>query len=436
MLRPRWTLFGPFRHNRAMPMAILKLTAANLPKSTSPPDKGVNEIWDEHCRGLCLLVRASGKATWTYRYRPRGGGARRRVRLGEYPSIGLAEARKRADRQRGKVADGDDPQGETNAKRLAPTLSVLIDRYLDEAVTPHKKAATLAVYKIYLRKKIEPALGSRKAAQITRNDVAALHRKLGAETPVSANRALVALSGVFTYAGKCGLVPERFNPARGIDKFKEEGRERYLSTDELARLGTALRLAESEGLAWPEATPRSSKHERKPENRKTQLSAHVVAAFLLLLFTGCRLREILHLRWSEVDFERGLLLLPDSKTGRKAVVLNAPALQVLTDLQRIGEFVILGDNPGKPRADLKKPWDLIRQYADLEDVRIHDLRHTHASIGAGAGLGLPIIGKLLGHRHSETTAKYAHLDNDPLRKASNRIGSEIEASLGRIEGRR
>jgi integrase len=156
-----------------------------------------------------------------------------------------------------------------------------------------------------------------------------------------------------------------------------------------------------------------------------------VGAFHLLLFTGCRLREILHLRWSEIDFERGLLLLPDSKTGRKAVVLNAPALQVLTTLPRIGDFVVLGDEPKKPRTDLKKPWDLIRHAAEVEDVRIHDLRHTHASIGAGAGLGLPIIGKLLGHKHSDTTAKYAHLDNDPLRKASNRIGNEISALLGR-----
>jgi integrase len=411
-------------------MSIVRLTTATLPKALSPPDKGVKEVWDEHCRGLCLLVRATGKATWTYRYRPRGGGARRRVRLGEYPSVGLAEARKRADKQRGKVADGADPQGETKAKRNAPTLSALIDRYL-EAVEPHKKAATLALYRTYLRNMIEPTLGSRRAATITRNEVAELHRKLGSATPVSANRAIVSLSGVFTCAGKAGLVPEGFNPARGVDKFKEEGRERYLSTEELARLGNALRTAETEGLAWPDGNGGSSKHARKPENRKTKLTSHVVGAFHLLLFTGCRLREILHLRWSEIDFERGLLLLSDSKTGRKVVVLNAPALQVLITLPRIGDFVILGDDPKKPRADLKKPWDLIRHNAGLEDVRIHDLRHTHASIGAGAGLGLPIIGKLLGHKHSDTTAKYAHLDADPLRRASDRIGSEIALHLGR-----
>jgi integrase len=152
----------------------------------------------------------------------------------------------------------------------------------------------------------------------------------------------------------------------------------------------------------------------------------------LLLFTGCRLREILHLRWTEIDFERGLLLLPDSKTGRKTVVLNAPALQVLADVPRISgcEFVIFGDNPKQPRADLQKPWALIKHHAKLNGVRLHDIRHTHASIGAGAGLGLPILGKLLGHKHTSTTEKYAHLDADPLRRASDRIGNKIAAALG------
>jgi integrase len=187
-------------------------------------------------------------------------------------------------------------------------------------------------------------------------------------------------------------------------------------------------------LPWPRQPGRLlSKHDRKSDNRRTILSPHVAAAFRLLLFTGCRLREILGLRWKEVDSERGLLLLADSKTGRKTIVLNAPALRVLAEVPRIGEFVILGDNPLKPRADLHKPWDLIRYHARLDDVRVHDLRHTHASIGAGAGLGLPIIGKLLGHKHTDTTARYAHLDADPLRRASDRIGSSIAAALG--EGR-
>jgi integrase len=149
----------------------------------------------------------------------------------------------------------------------------------------------------------------------------------------------------------------------------------------------------------------------------------------LLIFTGARLREILHLRWEHVDFERGLLLLPDSKTGRKTIILSAPALAILSDLARVGEFVIAGESPDAPRADLKRPWQVVARHAGLEGVRLHDLRHTYASIGAGRGLGLPIIGKLLGHAESRTTERYAHLDNDPLRKAANRIGSDLAAAL-------
>jgi integrase len=147
------------------------------------------------------------------------------------------------------------------------------------------------------------------------------------------------------------------------------------------------------------------------------------------MFTGCRLREILHLRWDWVDVERGLIFLPDSKSGRKTVILNAPALAVLAGLERVGPFVIPGDDPEKPRVDLKRPWEAISRRAGLEGVRLHDLRHTYASFGAGGGFGLPIIGKLLGHTQASTTQRYAHLDADPLRRASEAIGGQIAAAL-------
>ncbi|MGA9429057.1 MAG: tyrosine-type recombinase/integrase, partial [Xanthobacteraceae bacterium] len=234
---------------------------------------------------------------------------------------------------------------------------------------PKKKPRTVELYTHYLRRLVAPRLGSKKAHEITPGAVDNLHRAIGTSTrkkrgrPVTANRAIVALSGVYTFAARRRLTANGINPARGIEKFREQGRERYLSTDELGRLGQVLRAGELAGLAWSRESGRAaSRHDRKPENRKTKLSQHVTAAFRLLLFTGCRLREILQLRWSEVDFERGLLLLPDSKTGRKTVVLNAPAVQVLAEVPRIRgcEFVILGDDPKKPRADLQKPWDLVK----------------------------------------------------------------------------
>ena len=150
----------------------------------------------------------------------------------------------------------------------------------------------------------------------------------------------------------------------------------------------------------------------------------------MLILTGARLREILHLRWEHCDLQRGLLLLPDSKTGKKTIVLNGAALALLAELPRIGDFVIAGSNPQRPRADLQRPWALISKRAGLVGVRIHDLRHTYASVGAGSGLGLPIIGKLLGHRQAATTQRYAHLDAHPLRVAAEAISAPIAAALG------
>jgi len=184
-------------------------------------------------------------------------------------------------------------------------------------------------------------------------------------------------------------------------------------------------------IPWEvDETKPNARHLVKEENRRTLIGPYAAAALRLLILTGARLREILNLHWEWVDLERGLLLLPDSKTGRKTIVLNAPAIAVLTALPRTGAYVIAGDNPDKPRADLNRPWRAITKRAGLVDVRIHDLRHTHASIGVGAGLGLPIIGKLLGHTQISTTARYAHLEADPVRSASEVIAGRIAAAMG------
>jgi integrase len=177
---------------------------------------------------------------------------------------------------------------------------------------------------------------------------------------------------------------------------------------ELERLGASIREAETMGIPWEvnEAKPKA-KHLPKATNRFTRIGPFAAAAIRLLLFTGCRLREILHLKWEQVDLERGLLFLADSKTGRKTVILNAPALSVLAGLDRIGSCVVPGDDPERPRADLKRPWEAVAKRAGLNGVRLHDLRHTYASFGAGGGLGLPIIGKLLGHTQASTTQRYA-----------------------------
>ena len=258
-----------------------------------------------------------------------------------------------------------------------------------------------------------------------------MHRWIGQTKPVTANRVIEFVSSVYRYSVTCGLVDRDFNPAARIKAFREQRRERFLTSEELARLGEAIREAETTGTPWEvdESRP-TAKRIAKDKNRRTLIGPHAAAALRLLVLTGARLREVLNLRWEWVDLERGLLLLPDSKTGRKSIVLNAPAIAVLATLPRISAYVIAGDNHERPRADLNRPWRAVATRADLEGVRLHDLRHTHASIGAGAGLGLPIIGKLLGHTQPSTTARYAHLDADPLRSASEAIAVRIAAAMG------
>jgi integrase len=328
----------------------------------------------------------------------------------------------------GAAANGEDPADAIAQERAAASLSDLANAFVADHVKKKRKPKTVESYEHVIDAYLLPELGQRKARAIARSDISRLHGKLSGK-PAIANRVLAVASSMFSWGSTHGYVPETFNPASRIEKYQEKRRERFLSSDEIERIGEALREAETVGLPWEPDPNKKSKHAPKDENRRVKVSAEAVAAIRLLLLTGARLREILHLRWEYVDFERGLLLLPDSKTGRKTIILNAPALSILERLARTSWYVIPGDDPQKPRADLKRPWAAISARADLNGVRLHDLRHTHASFGAGSGMGLPIIGKLLGHTQSATTARYAHLDADPLRRASNKIGGAIAAAL-------
>jgi integrase len=355
-------------------------------------------VWDSKLIGFGVRVQPSGARSYVLKYRAgRGRGApTRRITLGAVGKLTPDEARAVAKRALGAVAHGADPAATRAAERRAITLSELADAFLGQHAEPKLKPRTHHLYADILKRLVLPDLGSRRAEAITVNDFVRLHAKLK-PTPYQANRMLVVVGSLYSFAGKHRLIPRDINPVHGIDKYPERGRERFLTTDELQRLGEALREAETVGIQWEPDPDKKLKHAPKAENRRTIFSPHATAAIRLLLFTGARLREILDLRWEWVDLERGLLLLPDSKTGRKAVVLNAPAIAVLSPLPRVGSYVIAGDSAEKPRSDLNKPWRAVSERAGLKGVRLHDLRHSHASIGAGAGFGLPIIGKLLGH---------------------------------------
>jgi len=389
-------------------------------------------IWDSRLPGFGVRVRPSGAMSYVVVYRAGAGrGAPvRRFTIASVTKTTPEAAGRRAKVILGAVAHGRDPAGEKATERGTLTISALADRFMSEHVEQKRKSGTVAFYRHLLDKIVKPELGATKADKVTRAQVARLHGKLKA-TPFQANRVLAVIGSMYTFAGRAGIIAEGMNPARKIEQFKERRRERFLTAEELMRLGAAIREAETKGIPWNvDETKPTAKHLSKAKNRFTKVDPFAVAAIRLLLFTGCRLREILNLQWEQVDLERGLLFLADSKTGRKTVILNAPALAVLAGLDRLGSYVVPGDDPEKPRVDLKRPWEAVAKRAGLSGVRLHDLRHTYASFGAGGGLGLPIIGKLLGHNQASTTQRYAHLDADPLRRASEAIGGRIAAALG------
>ena len=333
---------------------------------------------------------------------------------------------------------GKDPAADKANERRSLPLGNVIGAFLAEHAEAKRKASTAAWYRDGLERIVKPALGGINPDKVTRQDVARLHSSLH-ETPVQANRVLAMLGAFYGFAAKAGYVPEGHNPTRGIEKFPERARERFLTSDELARLGDALRQGETIGLPYAidESNPKA-KHAPKEDNRRAMLDPFAVAAIRLLILTGARLREILHARWEHIDFERGVIFLPDSKTGKKPIYLSAAALTILTALPRLegNPFVIPGEKAGQPRVDLKRPWAAVTKAARLEGLRIHDLRHSFASVGAGASLGLPIIGKLLGHSQAATTHRYAHLDADPLRRAVETIGATIAAAMDGAAGER
>jgi integrase len=391
-------------------------------------------ILDSAIPGFGLTVSSTGAKSFILRYRPGRVGRsapKRFVTIGRFGPVTPEQARKHAIEILGEVAKGKDPAAEYREDRETVTVADAAQQFMSTHVEHKCKRKTQELYRYAMEHKIIPAFGKRKLLQVSRIDVANFHHMLRA-APFMANRVIGVLGSFYSWAGRRGLVQEDFNPTRRTEKFRESRRERFLSEDEFARLGTVLREAESIGIPYEvDETRPTVKHAPKPENRRVIVAPDAVAAIRLLIFTGCRLREILNLRWQEVDFQRGLLLLPDSKTGRKTVVLGVPAVAVLKNLPHVGDYVFPGTDSTKPRSDLKRPWSLITRRAGLTGLRVHDLRHSYASVAAGAGLGLPIIGKLLGHTQPSTTARYAHLADHPLRLASEAVAVEIATAMER-----
>ncbi len=408
-------------------MAKGRINKSNVDRLACAAGKSMEVLWDDALRGFGVVALPSGRKTFIVQCKRNGRS--QKVKIGLFGPMTAEQARTQALNLLGAIESGADPIAERRAARAVRTFREVADDFMTQHVLAKRKPRTAESYSCLLDKYVLPEIGRKRIIDVGRADVARLHSSLG-ETPRQANAAVSVISAIWTWAARREETEFWKNPASRLERSPENRWERYLSSEEMARLGEALRRAETEGVPWVDEEPQS-KHGAKPENRRSIFDPFAVAAIRLLILTGMRPREVLNLEWRHVDFEHGALFLPDSKTGRKTIILGGPALSLLAELPRVEDcpFVIAGRSIDKPRADLNRPWVAVRRYAKLEGVRLYDLRHSFASVGAGASLGLPIIGKLLGHTQPSTTNRYAHLDADPLRHAADAISASIAAAL-------
>jgi integrase len=409
--------------------------------------------WDGAVKGFGLKITPAGRKVYVLQYRMGGRGTKaKRYTIGNHGDYTPDQARSIAEKLRGDIRNNIDP-GAAKRKSLADqraaiTVKQLCDQYLKNP--PPKKASTLAVDKGRIARHIVPLLGSKPIREVTPGDVRRFMTSVATgETRAdiktgkygraiveggkgTATRTVGLLGGIFSYAIGEGYL--QTNPVRGIKRYPDRKAERFLSTVELKVLGDVLSKAESDWGAYEAnltAWLAGGSCGPRPKAPKEAASPTAVAAIRLLLFTGCRKSEILGLKWAHVDFQRGSLRFADSKTGAKLIPLGAPALVLLSGLTRMegNPYVLPGAKLGEHLVGLSKIWERIRKAANLTDVRLHDLRHSFASAGAAAGDSLLMIGKLLGHRDTKTTARYAHLSDDPLRAAADRISSTVADAM-------
>ena len=366
-------------------------------------------FWDSELLGFGVRVYPTGRKVYVVQTRA-GGKDGKRVTVGRHGVMTAEEARRRAALIVARIKAGEEPVPEPMAVMLAkgPTVADLAAMYLKEIVAVRLKPASAKAYRGVIEKHILPALGRKPALSLDHAAVTALHHGL-AETPAMANRAVEMLFRIYRAAEERELIPEGSNPCRQIAMNRQRRHERFLTDEEFRRLGRVLDEAEQSGGSM----------------------ARAAMAIRLLLLTGCRKNEILSLRWDHVDLEAQEMRLGDSKTGPRTVQLSPAATAVLARVPRIegNPHVVPGTRRGSRMSGLQRPWDRIRKSAGLEDMRLHDCRHSFASRALALGESLPMIGRLLGHSQVQTTARYAHLARDSVHEAARRVSSRIEANL-------
>jgi len=361
-------------------------------------------VWDNEIAGFGVRVMKSGRKSYLVQYR--AGGRTRRKSIGPHGVLTADEARNEARRLLGEVAKGGNPSEDRQRALRTPTMASLCDRFVNEYAEHHCKPSTRKGYISLIDNWIKPRLGAFRIEDVRRKDIVEFHHNMR-DRPYMANRAVSILSKMFNLAEDWGLRSDSANPARRIKKFREEEKKRYLSDDEQIRLGNAL----AEALETGQETP------------------YAVSAIYLLMLTGCRLGEILTLKWEFVTFRH--LELPDSKTGRRRIPLPREASDIISALPRRdgNPYVILGETEFGHLVNLQKTWLRVRKKAGIEDVRMHDLRHTYASVAVTNGVDPFMLKEIMGHKNLQTTLRYSHLADDAVQRAAGSVASRIAGAL-------
>ena len=396
------------------------------------PDAKRVTIWDSELPGYGLRIEPSGSKSFIVKYRANGGGRRapqRFMTIGRFGVLTPDEARRKAREVLGAVAKGEDPALQRNLGRREMTIAELCDLYLNEGVAT-KRPLTIKYDRGRIERHIKPLIGTRRISDLSVEDIERLMADIAAGKTATdilaaprtriivrggkgaATRTVGLLGGILSFAVRRKLCSE--NPVRGVKRFPDGRSERFLTLDEIRRLGEALSAAEQEG-----ANPKA------------------IAIIRLLTLTGCRRNEIAGLRWTEVDFDRAAIRLTSERhkggsAGKNKIIpLGATALQLLASLPRYheSEFVFPATTGSSCFQGVQRIWEKARKAAGLSDVRLHDLRHSFASAGLAGGDTLAVVGVLLGHSDARATSRYAHLSDDPTKVAANRISGAIASAL-------
>lgn len=351
------------------------------------PTKGDAWLWCSEVPGFGVRAQASGRKVYVARYRTQDGTQRKQV-LARVCDMAPEQARQLARKTFSQVAEGKDPMKDKQESRTAPTMQELRDKFQAEHSEKFKKASSQDLDERNWRLYVLPTLGAAtRVRAIEEADILRLKGKL-ADKPATANQCLALLSKAFNLAEKWKMRPAASNPCKGVTKFVIDERELILTPAQIGAMNTTITEMVQAG-------------ELKPE----------FAAFIrLLALTGCRKCEIMHARKDWIDTERGLLLLPDSKTRQKKVALSLPALEIAAKLlESEGEWLIPGRRTGQPLQSPYKVWAEIKARAKLpKELRLHDLRHTAGSLAHMAGATQREVAKMLGHKQLSTTERYLH----------------------------